>query len=143
KSALQTTLVSFRCRLLSRPHAKSSPPLSDPFSSLPQACRDFLDLAEAHSRKWQRALQHECEQRIRLEETIEQLAKQHNNLERACRGAPSLSANPAAHASRGGGSVQSGKAEPSDEDEETEYFDAMEDAQAVIAVASEPSDHHR
>uniref|UniRef100_A0A8C6YC35 Oxysterol-binding protein n=1 Tax=Naja naja TaxID=35670 RepID=A0A8C6YC35_NAJNA len=97
------------------------------------ACRDFLDLAEAHSRKWQRALQHECEQRIRLEETIEQLAKQHNNLERACRGAPSLSANPAAQRSRGG-SAQSGKAEPSDEDEETEYFDAMEDAHAVITV---------
>ncbi|KAG8146124.1 hypothetical protein E2320_012516 [Naja naja] len=106
------------------------------------ACRDFLDLAEAHSRKWQRALQHECEQRIRLEETIEQLAKQHNNLERACRGAPSLSANPAAQRSRGG-SAQSGKAEPSDEDEETEYFDAMEDAHAVITVAAEPSQHHR
>lgn len=61
--------------------------------SLPplQACRDFLDLAETHSRKWQRALQHEREQRIRLEETIEQLAKQHNSLERACRGAPGLS----------------------------------------------------
>lgn len=63
--------------------------------SLPslQACRDFLDLAETHSRKWQRALQYEREQRIRLEETIEQLAKQHNSLERACRGAPSLSAS--------------------------------------------------
>lgn len=63
--------------------------------SLPslQACRDFLDLAETHSRKWQRALQYEREQRIRLEETIEQLAKQHNSLERACRGAPGLSAS--------------------------------------------------
>ena len=62
--------------------------------SLPplQACRDFLDLAETHSRKWQRALQYEREQRIRLEETIEQLAKQHNSLERACRGAPGLPA---------------------------------------------------
>ncbi|XP_039188441.1 oxysterol-binding protein 2 isoform X2 [Crotalus tigris] len=105
------------------------------------ACRDFLDLAEAHSRKWQRALQHECEQRIRLEETIEQLAKQHNHLERACRGAPSLSANPTAHASRG--SVQSGKGDASDEDEETEYFDAMEDAHAFITVAAESPKHHR
>lgn len=63
--------------------------------SLPplQACRDFLDLAETHSRKWQRALQYEREQRIRLEETIEQLAKQHNSLERACRGAPGLSSS--------------------------------------------------
>lgn len=64
--------------------------LTCPFLPL-QACRDFLDLAETHSRKWQRALQYEREQRIRLEETIEQLAKQHNSLERACRGAPGLS----------------------------------------------------
>uniref|UniRef100_A0A8B9Q347 Oxysterol-binding protein n=1 Tax=Apteryx owenii TaxID=8824 RepID=A0A8B9Q347_APTOW len=99
------------------------------------ACRDFLDLAETHSRKWQRALQYEREQRIRLEETIEQLAKQHNSLERACRGAPGLS-------SGGAGSVQSAKGEASDEDEETEYFDAMEDAPAFITVTADPK-HHR
>lgn len=56
----------------------------------PQACRDFLDLAETHSRRWQRALQYEREQRTHLEETIEQLAKQHNSLERAWRQAPTL-----------------------------------------------------
>uniref|UniRef100_A0A673WPZ6 Oxysterol-binding protein n=1 Tax=Salmo trutta TaxID=8032 RepID=A0A673WPZ6_SALTR len=53
------------------------------------ACRDFLDVAETHSRRWQRALQYEREQRHHLEETIEQLAKQHNSLERAWREAPS------------------------------------------------------
>ncbi|XP_063000336.1 oxysterol-binding protein 2 isoform X2 [Elgaria multicarinata webbii] len=108
------------------------------------ACRDFLDLAETHSRKWQRALQYEREQRIRLEETIEQLAKQHNSLERACRGAPALSTNSNSntHVSKGG-SVQSVKGEASDEDEETEYFDAMEDAHAFITVAADPSKHHR
>ncbi|KAH0625499.1 hypothetical protein JD844_015040 [Phrynosoma platyrhinos] len=67
----------------------------------PRACRDFLELADTHSRKWQRVLQHEREQRIRLEETIEQLAKQHNNLERACRGAPSHSSNTSSHVSKG------------------------------------------
>lgn len=71
-------------------------------SSSPQACRDFLELAETHSRKWQRALQYEREQRIHLEETIEQLAKQHNNLERACRGAPSLASNTVTHVPKGG-----------------------------------------
>lgn len=50
---------------------------------LSQACKDFLELAEIHSRKWQRALNYEQEQRVHLEETIEQLAKQHNSLERA------------------------------------------------------------
>ncbi|XP_060641311.1 oxysterol-binding protein 2 isoform X1 [Anolis sagrei] len=106
------------------------------------ACRDFLELADTHSRKWQRVLQHEREQRIRLEETIEQLAKQHNHLERACRGAPSHTSNTSSHVSKGG-SVQSVKGEASDEDEETEYFDAMEDAQAFITVAADPLKHRR
>lgn len=52
-----------------------------------QACRDFLVLAQTHSKRWQKALQAEREQRVRLEETLEQLAKQHNHLERAFRGA--------------------------------------------------------
>lgn len=63
-----------------------------------KACRDFLSLAQSHSKRWQKALQVERDQRIRLEETLEQLAKQHNHLERAFRGAtvlpPSFS-NPA------------------------------------------------
>lgn len=58
-----------------------------------QACRDFLTLAQTHSKKWQKSLQYERDQRIRLEETLEQLAKQHNHLERAFRGATVLPAN--------------------------------------------------
>uniref|UniRef100_A0A8C4RHF2 Oxysterol-binding protein n=1 Tax=Erpetoichthys calabaricus TaxID=27687 RepID=A0A8C4RHF2_ERPCA len=94
------------------------------------ACRDFLELAETTSRKWQRALQYEQEQRIRLEETIEQLAKQHNSLEQACREAPVLSSNLVTISSIAKGenlSITSRLMETSDEDEETEYFDAMED----------------
>lgn len=55
----------------------------------PQACRDFVDVADSYSRRWQKALQYEKEQRHHLEETIEQLAKQHNSLERAWRENPS------------------------------------------------------
>ncbi|KAF4071269.1 hypothetical protein AMELA_G00271210 [Ameiurus melas] len=57
------------------------------------ACRDFLALAQAHSKRWQKALQAERDQRVRLEETLEQLAKQHNHLERAFRGATVLPAS--------------------------------------------------
>ncbi|XP_015221709.1 oxysterol-binding protein 2 isoform X1 [Lepisosteus oculatus] len=106
------------------------------------ACRDFLDLAESHSRKWQRALQYEREQRIRLEETIEQLAKQHNSLERAFREAPTL-ANPPTAPNTAQGSVRPLKGEASDEDEETEYFDAMEDAPAFITVTADHKQHRR
>lgn len=65
----------------------------------PQACRDFMLLAQTHGKKWQKSLQQERDQRIRLEETLEQLAKQHNHLERAFRGATVL---PASTASTGG-----------------------------------------
>ncbi|KAM9621878.1 oxysterol-binding protein 2 isoform 2-T2 [Trichechus inunguis] len=99
------------------------------------ACRDFLELAETHSRKWQRALQYEHEQRIHLEETIEQLAKQHNSLERAFRSAPGRPANPTKSFSEG--SLLTPKGEDSEEDEDTEYFDAMEDSTSFITVITE------
>lgn len=66
-----------------------------------QACKDFLELAETHSRKWQRALSYEQEQRVHLEETIEQLAKQHNSLERAFCNTPGGPANPSKSLSEG------------------------------------------
>ncbi|XP_017566671.1 oxysterol-binding protein 2-like isoform X4 [Pygocentrus nattereri] len=109
------------------------------------ACRDFLELAESHSRRWQRVLQHEREQRTHLEETIEQLAKQHNSLERAWREAPTHSTNtPDTPTTHTGVSERPRKEEASDEDEDTEYFDAMEDSPAFITVtAADPSQHRR
>ncbi|KAM4603734.1 oxysterol-binding protein 1 isoform 2-T2 [Polymixia lowei] len=107
------------------------------------ACRDFLALAQTHSKRWQKALQVERDQRVRLEETLEQLAKQHNHLERAFRGAtvfpPSLS-NPAIDSKGSGGS---GKGDASDEDDENEFFDAMEDPAEFITVPADPKYHRR
>uniref|UniRef100_A0A8C1GC35 Oxysterol-binding protein n=1 Tax=Cyprinus carpio TaxID=7962 RepID=A0A8C1GC35_CYPCA len=106
------------------------------------ACRDFLALAQAHSKRWQKALQAEREQRVRLEETLEQLAKQHNHLERAFRGAtvlPSSQSNPAIDSK---GQVP-GKGDVSDEDEENEFFDACEDVQEFITVPADPKYHRR
>ncbi|XP_075890364.1 oxysterol-binding protein 1 isoform X3 [Nelusetta ayraudi] len=103
------------------------------------ACRDFLSLAQNHSKRWQKALQVERGQRIRLEETLEQLAKQHNHLERAFRGAtvlpPSFS-NPAL-------GTGSGKGDASDEDDDNEFFDAMEDPAEFITVPADPKYHKR
>uniref|UniRef100_A0AAY4A9S3 Oxysterol-binding protein n=1 Tax=Denticeps clupeoides TaxID=299321 RepID=A0AAY4A9S3_9TELE len=96
------------------------------------ACRDFLALAQAHSKRWQKALQAEREQRVRLEETLEQLAKQHNHLERAFRGATVLPSSQ---------SSGSGKGDVSDEDDENEFFDAMEDVQEFITVPADPKYH--
>ncbi|XP_039717684.1 oxysterol-binding protein 2 isoform X1 [Pteropus medius] len=105
------------------------------------ACRDFLELAETHSRKWQRALQYEQEQRVHLEETIEQLAKQHNSLERAFRSAPGRAANPSKSFSEG--SLLTPKGEDSEEDEDTEYFDAMEDSTSFITVITEAKEDRK
>ncbi|TMW52995.1 hypothetical protein DOY81_001943 [Sarcophaga bullata] len=47
------------------------------------ACNDYLRSAESQGHKWSKALQHEREARQRLEEIVEQLAKQHTQLEQA------------------------------------------------------------
>ncbi|XP_069385562.1 oxysterol-binding protein 1 isoform X10 [Paralichthys olivaceus] len=104
------------------------------------ACRDFLGMAQTHSKRWQKALMTERDQRIRLEETLEQLAKQHNHLERAFRGAtvlPSSFSNPAL-GNKGG---VSGKGDASDEDDDNEFFDAMEDPAEFITVPADPKYH--
>merc|ERR1719351_238375 len=46
---------------------------------------DFLQLAQEQSKRWRKAIIHERSQRIRMEETVETLAKQHNTLEKAIR----------------------------------------------------------
>ncbi|XP_017292826.2 oxysterol-binding protein 1 isoform X2 [Kryptolebias marmoratus] len=100
------------------------------------ACRDFLALAQAHSKRWQKALQAEREQRVRLEEALEQLAKQHNHLERAFRGAAQANA-----IVDNKGAAGLGKGEASDEDDDNEFFDAMEDAPEFITVPADPQFH--
>ncbi|KAF7225426.1 transcript variant X2 [Nothobranchius furzeri] len=106
------------------------------------ACRDFLSMAQSHSKRWQKALQMERDQKIRLEETLEQLAKQHNHLERAFRGAtvlPRSFSNPTL-ADKGGALV---KGDASDEDDDNEFFDAMEDPAEFITVPADPKFHRR
>ncbi|XP_034237415.1 oxysterol-binding protein 1 isoform X2 [Thrips palmi] len=78
------------------------------------ACADYLQLAQSQGRKWQKMLQHERDQRLRLEEIVEQLARQHSHLEQAAKDhqTPRTSMP---HSS------------PSDEDEDNEFYDAQSD----------------
>lgn len=48
-----------------------------------QACGEYLQTAQNQGHKWSKMLQHEREQRQHLEEMVEQLARQHSNLEKA------------------------------------------------------------
>jgi len=49
------------------------------------ACTEYLELTQTQGKKWQRLLSHEREQRLRLEEMVEQLARQHSQLEHQCK----------------------------------------------------------
>jgi len=51
---------------------------------------EFLQLARDQSTRWRKAIMHERCQRLRLEETVETLAKQHNSLEKAIRSENSI-----------------------------------------------------
>jgi len=52
-------------------------------SAMINTSSEFLQLALAQGKRWQKAIAYERERRMRLEETVETLAKQHNTLERA------------------------------------------------------------
>jgi len=54
------------------------------------ACQEYLELTQTQGKKWQRLLSHEREQRLRLEEMVEQLARQHSQLEHQCKKTTSL-----------------------------------------------------
>ncbi|XP_050409853.1 oxysterol-binding protein 1 isoform X2 [Patella vulgata] len=49
------------------------------------ACSEFYELAEVNGRRWQKMLQHEHDQRLKLEEMVEQLAKDQASLENKAR----------------------------------------------------------
>jgi oxysterol-binding protein 1 len=52
---------------------------------LNQACSEFVKLAQEQGTRWQKLLQYEHEQRLQLENMVEQLGKQHSNLEKQIR----------------------------------------------------------
>ncbi|RZC40195.1 Oxysterol BP and/or PH domain containing protein, partial [Asbolus verrucosus] len=79
------------------------------------ACAEYLKTAQTHGHKWIRLLQHEREQRQRLQEMVETLAQQHSKLEQA---ANAHTNRPAVNASDG------------EEEDENEFYDAVADSSA-------------
>ncbi|XP_055374867.1 oxysterol-binding protein 1 isoform X2 [Condylostylus longicornis] len=73
------------------------------------ACNDYLQTAQSQGSKWSKMLQHEREQRQRLEEMVEQLARQHTQLEQA------------AHR------IIPNTANTTSDDEDNEFYDAQEE----------------
>ncbi|XP_068623300.1 oxysterol-binding protein 1 isoform X1 [Battus philenor] len=85
-------------------------------NAMMNACSEFMSAAAASSARMSRALQHEREQKMRLQEVVEQLARQHDNLEKT------VTARSTPHT--GGNSTSQGN---ETEDEDHEFFDAMEE----------------
>ncbi|XP_045503137.1 oxysterol-binding protein 1 [Colias croceus] len=84
-------------------------------NAMMNACSEFMSAAAASSARMNRALQHEREQKMRLQEIVEQLARQHDSLEKTvARSTPHTGGN---------GSGQGNDTE----DDEHEFFDAVEE----------------
>lgn len=100
------------------------------------ACTDYLQTATTQGHKWSKMLQHERDQRVHLEEMVEQFARQHSHLEQA-----------AANRTR---NHNNNPTSPSDEDEENEFYDAQEggsimggeDTSFILKIPGPKHHHH-
>ncbi|XP_056639637.1 oxysterol-binding protein 1 isoform X2 [Diorhabda carinulata] len=79
-------------------------------NAMVNSCGDYLKSSQSHGHKLMRALQHEKEQRIRLQEMVETLAQQHSKLERA---ANAHSQIPAVNATN------------NEDEDDNEFYDAL------------------
>jgi len=103
-------------------------------SAMVNACGEYAQLAQTQGRKWQRMLAHEHEQRRRLEDMVEQLARQHSHLEKAAQHQARV-----ANLNPSGGTSHSA---PSEEDDENEFFDAEDDVK-TDTIVQVPIGHRR
>lgn len=83
------------------------------------ACTDYLSTAQTQGHKWSKMLQHERDQKLHLEEMVEQLARQHSHLEQA-----------AAHQGQRSHGSNANATSPSD-DEDNEFYDAQEGSSTI------------
>ncbi|PSN47433.1 Oxysterol-binding protein 1 [Blattella germanica] len=96
-------------------------------------CSEYLDLAQTHGRKWQRMLQHERDQRLRLEDMVEQLARQLGGLEQAAKehSIPVRDRSSECYRSSTPSKLHGSDvshSSPSDDDDENEFYDAQDEA---------------
>ncbi|GAB6026499.1 hypothetical protein CHUAL_012924 [Chamberlinius hualienensis] len=91
------------------------------------ACSEYHQLVQNQGRKWQKMLQHEHDQRLRLEEMVEQLARQHSSLEQAAKEVTNAS-------------LANKTGNLSDDDE---FYDAMDQAESDFLVTIRPNKSHR
>ncbi|GAB1861944.1 Oxysterol-binding protein 1 [Camponotus japonicus] len=92
---------------------------------------DYLQLAQQQEPKWKKLLQHERDQKVRIEKMVEQLARQHSHLEEAAQHAiPSVT-----HAGGHRPSHPAITTSPSeDEEDNAEFYDAQESDTFTLSI---------
>ncbi|XP_032662563.1 oxysterol-binding protein 1 isoform X2 [Odontomachus brunneus] len=93
---------------------------------------DYLQLAQQQEPKWKKMLQHERDQKERIEKMVEQLARQHSHLEEAAQHAIP-SATPAGGHRPSHPAVTTSPSE--DEEDNAEFYDAQESDTFTLTIS--------
>ncbi|XP_044578176.1 oxysterol-binding protein 1 isoform X2 [Cotesia glomerata] len=92
---------------------------------------DYLQLAQQQEPKWKKMLQHERDQKVRIEKMVEQLARQHSHLEEAAQHA----LPPGIPAGNHRSTHSVANTSPSEDDEDNvEFYDAEESDTFTLAI---------
>ncbi|XP_036150548.1 oxysterol-binding protein 1 [Monomorium pharaonis] len=100
---------------------------------------DYLLVAQQQEPKWKKLLQHERDQKVRIEKMVEQLARQHSHLEEAAQHAIP-SATPAGGHRPSHPAVATSPSE--DEEDNAEFYDAQESDTFTLTIPHATSNSH-
>ncbi|XP_026672135.1 oxysterol-binding protein 1 isoform X4 [Ceratina calcarata] len=109
-------------------------------SAMVTASTDYLQLAQQQEPKWKKMLQHERDQKERIEKMVEQLARQHSHLEEAAQHAlPSAGTGGGHRASHT--TVTTSPSE--DEEDNAEFYDAQESDIFTLSIPGVSTNNSR
>ncbi|XP_043289479.1 oxysterol-binding protein 1 isoform X2 [Venturia canescens] len=94
---------------------------------------DYLQLAQQQEPKWKKLLQHERDQKVRIEKMVEQLARQHSHLEEAAQHALPSSIPAGGHRPS---HVPANTSPSEDEEDGVEFYDAQESDTFTLTIPS-------
>ncbi|KAK1130509.1 hypothetical protein K0M31_018641 [Melipona bicolor] len=104
------------------------------------ASNEYLQLAEQQEPKWKKMLQHERDQKVRIEKMVEQLARQHSHLEEAAQHALPTAVTAGGHRA----SHTTVTTSPSeDEEDNAEFYDAQESDTFTLSIPGVPANNSR
>ncbi|XP_016906592.1 oxysterol-binding protein 1 isoform X3 [Apis cerana] len=109
-------------------------------SAMVNASNEYLQLAQQQEPKWKKMLQHERDQKVRIEKMVEQLARQHSHLEEAAQHALPSAVPTGGHRT----SHTTVTTSPSeDEEDNAEFYDAQESDTFTLSIPGVPTNNSR